>query len=46
MRDLGLNPYRKSNIFEEWFIRYKPSDYCSILDEYRDVRRRDLENTK
>nr|D2E9W9.1 RecName: Full=FAD-dependent monooxygenase DEP4; AltName: Full=Depudecin biosynthesis cluster protein 1 [Alternaria brassicicola]ACZ57547.1 predicted monooxygenase [Alternaria brassicicola] len=43
MRDLGLNPYRKSSVFEEWFVRYKPSDYGTILDEYRDIRRLSLE---
>lgn len=38
MKDLGLNPFRKSNVFEEWFVRYKPSDYRTILDEYRSIR--------
>ncbi|KAF1841193.1 cofactor FMO1 enzyme is FAD [Cucurbitaria berberidis CBS 394.84] len=38
MKDLGLNPFRKSNVFEEWFVRYKPSDYSTILDEYRNIR--------
>ncbi|KAK2691441.1 FAD-dependent monooxygenase DEP4 [Fusarium oxysporum] len=39
MKDLGLNPFRKSNVFEEWFVRYKPSDYKTILDEYMSLRR-------
>ncbi len=43
MKDLGLNPFRKNNVFEEWFVRYKPSDYHTILDEYRDIRRLQLE---
>ncbi|KAK2612304.1 FAD-dependent monooxygenase dep4 [Conoideocrella luteorostrata] len=43
MKDLGLNPFRKSNVFEEWFVRYKPSDYKTILDEHRSLRRRQLE---
>jgi dimethylaniline monooxygenase (N-oxide forming) len=38
MKDLGLNPFRKSSVFEEWFVRYKPSDYRTILDEYRNIR--------
>jgi len=37
MKDLGLNTFRKSNAFEEWFVRYKPSDYRTILDEYRSM---------
>ncbi|EFQ32226.1 uncharacterized protein GLRG_07370 [Colletotrichum graminicola M1.001] len=43
MRDLGLNPFHKSSVFEEWFVRYKPSDYRTILDEYRSIRRHQLE---
>lgn len=43
MKDLGLNPFRKSSVFEEWFVRYKPSDYRTILDEYRNMRRHQLE---
>lgn len=43
MKDLGLNPFRKSSVFEEWFVRYKPSDYRTILDEYRNLRCRQLE---
>nr|ART35007.1 putative monooxygenase [Fusarium bulbicola] len=39
VKDLGLNPFRKSNVFEEWFVRYKPSDYKTILDEYLSLRR-------
>ncbi|RBR21454.1 hypothetical protein FVER53590_01737 [Fusarium verticillioides] len=39
MKDLGLNPFRKSSVFEEWFVRYKPSDYKTILDEYLSLRR-------
>ncbi|KAF5629965.1 uncharacterized protein FTJAE_8335 [Fusarium tjaetaba] len=39
MKDLGLNPFRKSNVFKEWFVRYKPSDYKTILDEYLSLRR-------
>lgn len=34
MKDLGLNPYRKSNILAELFVRYRPSDYRGLLDEY------------
>jgi dimethylaniline monooxygenase (N-oxide forming) len=37
MKDLGHNPFRKSCVFEEWFVRYKPSDYRTILDEYRNI---------
>ncbi|KAM7189491.1 cofactor FMO1 enzyme is FAD [Naviculisporaceae sp. PSN 640] len=33
MRDLGLNPRRKSNPFSEIFVRYRPSDYRGILDD-------------
>ncbi|GKU06433.1 monooxygenase family protein [Fusarium langsethiae] len=43
MKDLGLDPFRKSNVFEEWFVRYKPSDYKTILEEYRSVRRHERE---
>ena len=39
MKDLGLNPFRKSSVFEEWFVQYKPSDYRTVLDEYRNIRR-------
>ncbi|KAL5620921.1 hypothetical protein FOBRF1_004167 [Fusarium oxysporum] len=48
MKDLGLNPFRKSNVFEEWFVRYKPSDYKTILDEYMSLRRHqhEIEGTK
>lgn len=35
MKDLGLNPNRKKNVLEEWFVRYKPSDYNGLIDEYR-----------
>lgn len=34
MGDLGLDCHRKSNSFEELFVRYKPSDYNGIMDEY------------
>lgn len=34
MKDLGLNPHRKSNFLAEMFVRYRPSDYRGILDEY------------
>ncbi|RYP64003.1 hypothetical protein DL771_008974 [Monosporascus sp. 5C6A] len=40
MKDLALNPFRKSNIFEEWFVRYKPHDHRTVLDEYRALRRK------
>lgn len=43
MKDLGLNPFRKSSVFEEWFVRYKPSDYSTILDEYRNIRQERVE---
>ncbi|KAI1132339.1 cofactor FMO1 enzyme is FAD [Nemania abortiva] len=39
MKDLGLNPNRKKNAFEEWFVRYKPSDYNGLLDEYYALRK-------
>ncbi|KAF4990932.1 hypothetical protein FGRMN_8170 [Fusarium graminum] len=42
MKDLGLNPYRKSNLFQEWFVRYKPSDYKTILEEYRGLQRQQV----
>ncbi|KAM7220167.1 hypothetical protein V8F06_004495 [Rhypophila decipiens] len=35
MRDLGLNPRRKTNLFSEMCVRYRPSDYRGLLDEYR-----------
>lgn len=38
MKDLGLKPFRKSSVFDEWFVRYKPSDYRTILVEYRNIR--------
>ncbi|WEW58623.1 FAD-dependent monooxygenase dep4 [Emydomyces testavorans] len=34
MRDLGLNPHRKSNILAEMFVPYRPSDYRGLIDEY------------
>ena len=34
MKDLGLNPNRKSNVLAEMFAPYRPSDYCGLLDEY------------
>jgi hypothetical protein len=34
MRDLGLNPRRKSNLFSELCVRYRPSDYRGLVDEY------------
>ncbi|KXH27268.1 cofactor FMO1 enzyme is FAD [Colletotrichum simmondsii] len=43
MKDLGLNPFRKSSIFEEWFVRYKPSDYSTVLDEYQNIRQERVE---
>ncbi|KAJ2992429.1 hypothetical protein NUW58_g2172 [Xylaria curta] len=37
MKDLGLKPNRKKNLFEEWFVGYKPSDYNGLLQEYRSL---------
>lgn len=34
MKDLGLNPYRKSNVLAEMFVRYRRSDYRGLIDEY------------
>ncbi|GKT65221.1 flavin-binding monooxygenase-like family protein [Colletotrichum tofieldiae] len=34
-RDMGIQPARKGNAFLEMFVRYKPSDYRGILDEFR-----------
>lgn len=41
MKDLGLNPSRKSNVFAEMFVRYRPSDYCGLLNEYLSLRERE-----
>ncbi|EER28767.1 Flavin-binding monooxygenase-like family protein [Coccidioides posadasii C735 delta SOWgp] len=38
MRDLGLNPHRKSNMFAEMFVPYKPRDYRGLIDEYLAAR--------
>ncbi|WQF87798.1 Putative FAD/NAD(P)-binding domain superfamily [Colletotrichum destructivum] len=43
MKDLGISPFRKGNVFEEWCVRCKPSGYRTILDEYRSIRRHRLE---
>lgn len=34
MRDLGLNPYRKKTLVEEWFTPYRPRDYRGLVEEY------------
>lgn len=41
MKDLGLNPHRKSNFLAEMFVRYRPSDYRGILDEYLALKGRE-----
>ncbi|KAI0468798.1 FAD/NAD(P)-binding domain-containing protein [Xylaria cf. heliscus] len=33
-RDLGIKSSRKSNPFSEMFVRYKPSDYRGLIDEF------------
>ncbi|KAF1934914.1 FAD/NAD(P)-binding domain-containing protein [Clathrospora elynae] len=33
--DLGIEPRRKSNVLAEMFLRYKPSDYRGMMDEFR-----------
>ena len=39
LRDLGLDPYRKSpNWAAELFARYGPRDYRGLVDEYRALR--------
>ncbi|CAI7658403.1 unnamed protein product [Penicillium glandicola] len=40
MRDLDLNPRRKSSFFEEWFTPYRPSDYRGLIQEYLAVHPR------
>jgi hypothetical protein len=37
MRDLGLDPRRKSNPFSEMCVRYRPSDYRGLINEYLEV---------
>ena len=40
-RDLGIKTNRKSNIFSEMFVSYRPSDYRGLLDEfYKGERKR------
>jgi hypothetical protein len=31
LRDMGVNPYRKKNIFSEWLTDYRPADYREVL---------------
>ena len=39
LADLGLNPYRKSNLLSEVFSGYTPHDYAGLWQEYEDARR-------
>jgi dimethylaniline monooxygenase (N-oxide forming) len=31
LRDMGINPYRKKNLFLEWLSDYRPADYREVL---------------
>jgi dimethylaniline monooxygenase (N-oxide forming) len=33
-RDLGIKTNRKSNVFSEMFVPYRPSDYNGLLGEF------------
>lgn len=33
LRDIGVNPYRKSNVFSEWLTDYRPTDYKEVMSE-------------
>jgi hypothetical protein len=33
LRDMSISPFRKKNLFLEWFGDYRPSDYRKILSE-------------
>ncbi|EEP76518.1 predicted protein [Uncinocarpus reesii 1704] len=39
MRDLRLKTHRKSNIFAEMFVPYRPSDYRGLIDEFLSARK-------
>ncbi|KAL8723274.1 MAG: hypothetical protein Q9225_000396 [Loekoesia sp. 1 TL-2023] len=39
-RDLGIRTNRKSNIFSEMFVPYRPSDYYGLLEEFYEAERR------
>lgn len=34
LRDMGIRTARKGNLFVELFVRYKPSDYRGVVDEF------------
>jgi cation diffusion facilitator CzcD-associated flavoprotein CzcO len=36
LRDMSISPFRKKNLFLEWFADYRPSDYRKILSELDD----------
>jgi len=36
LRDMTINPYRKKNLFLEWFSDYRPADYREVLSEIAD----------
>ena len=36
LRDIAINPYRKPNLFLEWFSDYRPADYREILSTITD----------
>jgi hypothetical protein len=38
MRDLGLNPKRKSNFVADQLMPYRPADYQGLIQEYLSVR--------
>jgi len=38
-RDLGIKTNRKKNWFQEMFVRYKPSDYRGLVDEFLATQR-------
>uniref|UniRef100_A0A8H7K9T4 FAD/NAD(P)-binding domain-containing protein n=1 Tax=Bionectria ochroleuca TaxID=29856 RepID=A0A8H7K9T4_BIOOC len=39
--DLGIKTARKSNPFSEAFVRYKPSDYRGLIDEFLAAQNKD-----
>lgn len=39
-RDLGIKTNRKSNIFSEMFVPYRPSDYNGLLNEFYEAERK------
>jgi dimethylaniline monooxygenase (N-oxide forming) len=36
LRDMAINPYRKKNLFLEWFSDYRPADHREVLSEIAD----------